>query len=626
MKKGDFELSFEESLVENIEDSAEIVEIPLGDAIIRFLGFFVLFLSLLVLGRISYLSFADVSGYKARAESNLISREELPAPRGSIYDRYGKVLAENKPSFFIYLELKEFLGNRAAQRAILNALDEVVGIKATDVSRVLGEIDVTRSLNDRVLLATDITQSQAIRLKDLALPGLIVEAGFERIYNGGPAFGHVIGYLGRVNSQDLEKNPKLSYQSVIGRAGVEAFYNELLAGKSGVVSLRRGARNEAIGETSRTPPEIGTSLRLTIDAEFQSYVYNRMRDGLLALGRESGAAIAINPRSGEILSLVSFPSFDGNIFLKAGQDKEREALLNSPSKPLFNRAVSGLYSPGSTIKPLIGLAALSERVISPEKKIFSPGYLDVPNPYDPEHPTRFLDWRPHGYVDIVSAIAQSSNVYFYAVGGGFAEMRGLGVGRLREWFSKFRLDALSGVDLPGEKAGLLPEPDEHEKKYGRPWLLGDTYNLSIGQGEILVTPIGLLNYIAAIANGGKIYRPYINKAQGPLLLGEVEIADFALRKVHEGMRQAVISPLGTARLLSDLPFSVAAKTGTTQILKGKKENAFFVGYAPYDKPQIAILILVENSREGSLNTVPIAKDILNWYYWNRINGSVPESL
>ncbi len=296
---------------------------------------------------------------------------------------------------------------------------------------------------------------------------------------------------------------------------------------------------------------------------------------------------------------------------------------------MFDRAVSGLYSPGSTIKPLVAVGALTEGTLDPLHQIYSPGYLDVPNPYDPAHPSRFLDWQPQGWVDLFSALARSSDVYFYQVGGGFGDQQGLGITRLKQWWEKFGLNIKTGIDLPNENSGFLPDPQWKEKVKGQPWRLGDTFNVSIGQGDLTITPIELLNYVSAIANGGKLYVPRIMKdikdPQGNVVLESTstvtrdlssEIGK-ALPLVQQGMRDAVTKPYGTAYMLHDLPIEVAAKTGSAQVENNAKTNALFVGYAPYNDPQVAIVILVEDAKEGSLNVVPVARDFFLWYYQNR---------
>jgi len=336
--------------------------------------------------------------------------------------------------------------------------------------------------------------------------------------------------------------------------------------------------------------------------------------------------------------LVSVPGFDSN--------KITSDVLNDSGKPFFNRVISGLYSPGSTIKPLMAFAALKEGLINLKTEIFSRGYIEIPNPYNPESPSRFVDWKPHGWVNIYSALAKSSNIYFYALGGGLPKnemgivknssndnneslSRGLGIEKLKEYWEQFGFDRKTGIDLPSETEGFLPDPEIKISRKKEDWRLGDTYNVSIGQGDLVITPIELISYISAIANNGKFYQPFIAKkfiAGTKNIIRETEpklIKDFSdysnyFKEVQRGMIDTVEKPYGTAHLLSSLPIKIAGKTGSAQINNNTKVNAFFVGYMPTNDPKIAILVLIENAREGSLNAVPVAKDVLEWYYYNRI--------
>jgi penicillin-binding protein 2 len=267
--------------------------------------------------------------------------------------------------------------------------------------------------------------------------------------------------------------------------------------------------------------------------------------------------------------------------------------------------------------------------LNPKDQIFSPGYLDVPNPYNSQKPTRFLDWQYQGWVDMYSAIAKSSDVYFYVIGGGYGNKKGLGISRIKEWWMKFLLDKKTNIDLIGENNGFLPDPEWKEKEKKSIWRIGDTYNVSIGQGDLLVTPISLLNYVAAISNGGVIYKPrvvknIVDEDNKVVFENKVEIlADLRqeigpyIKEIQKAMIDVVSKPYGTAHLLNDLPFQVAGKTGSAQYDRNTKLNAFFVGYAPANDPEIAILILIEDAKEGSLNTIPIARDVFLWYYENR---------
>ena len=423
----------------------------------------------------------------------------------------------------------------------------------------------------------------------------------------------------------MEKDNLLSLNDSIGKNGLEKYYDKELRGEKGQIIYYRNAKGEIIDDKFLKSPQNGYGLQTTIDKEFQDFFYGQLKKRLGEIGSSKGVGIAINPQNGEILSLISLPSFNNNKIVK-------KDLIDS-NKPLFNRAISGLYVPGSTIKPLVALAALKEKIISPRDKIFSRGYLEIPNPYYPENPTRYPDWKPHGWVDLYSAIARSSNVYFYSIGGGLPKeelniascvsndcFKGLGIEKLKEYWKLFRLDEKTGIDLPFETIGILPDPESKKKKSNDDWRLGDTYNVSIGQGDLMVTPIGLLNYIAAIANGGKFYRPFIVKKEIPQIIKDYSNLFPYIEEIQKAMVDTVAKSYGTANLLSDLPVKVAAKTGTAQIQKNTKINAFFTGYLPTKNPQIAVLILIEEAKEGSSNALPVEKEVLRWYYENRIKN------
>ena len=309
-----------------------------------------------------------------------------------------------------------------------------------------------------------------------------------------------------------------------------------------------------------------------------------------------------------------------------GTSKQRVALFNDKNLPLFNRAVAGAYNPGSTIKPLVAVAGLREGVITPTTSIYSKGYIEIPNPYVPEKPARFVEFNQKelGWIDVRSALAESSNIFFASIGGGWPPINGIGIEKLRGYWAAFGLGAKTGIDAKPEAGGFLPNPAEKLERTGQPWRLGDTFNASIGQGDLLISPLQLINYIAGIANGGVIYRPHLMKAlageaRTPEVLVDVSEWQGEIVQAQRGMRDGVVKSYGTSNLLHTLPISVAAKTGSAQIQNNRKTNAFFVGYAPYEKPELAVLVLIEDAKSGSLNAVPIAKDVFAWYYENRMN-------
>lgn len=626
---------FDETLSDEWGKDLEVVEVPLTAKVVGSFWVVILFIGVLISSRVLFLGVARGEFYGRQANLNLASRRELQAPRGLIYDRNGEILVENKESFFLYLDVNEFVKQKELEDETIEALRGIVKMEPSVFWDLLKNADIEKS-SGKILLAADLELGQVITLKGLNLPTIFFESGFRREYVNGPVFSSILGYTGLVNREDLKNDPKLSYNAIIGRGGIESSYDEVLRGKNGVEIEYKNALGEAVGEKEVVEPAMGRELHLTIDAEFQRYFVRRFKEGLTALGRSTGVGLAVNPQNGEVLALANLPLFDNNVLSSSGHDEEKKEILQSQKRPLFNRAISGTYQPGSTIKPLLGVAALKEKVITPDKNIFSAGYLDIPNPYYSDQPSRFLDWRRHGWVNLTSAIAQSSNVYFYVVGGGFGDIKGLGINRMYEWWRRFNLGSLTGIDLPYEADGFLPDAEEKRARTGEPWRLGDTYNVSIGQGDLLVTPIQLLSYIGAMASGGIMYRPYLASGfSSPKVIQDLSSLLPEIKEIQKGMIMAVQSPLGTAHIMNNLPFTVAAKTGTAQVLNKTQENAFFVGYAPAsaeasvgkpaEDPEIAILILIENSREGSLNTVPIAKDVLDWYYWNRIKGLVKKS-
>lgn len=603
------ELFLEEAILDDLAQDLDVLEMPLSRRAFKLVGLSVVIVIAIVIVRVFYLGVWQGNFYKTRAQVNTNQIISLQAERGIIFDRFNKPLVENLPSFQLNLIITELLKNQKEREQALKTINNIIGVSPEEIENLIKEVDLERQ--NSMVLAKNLTIKQAIKLKSLNFKSISVEENFKRQYYDSKANAHLLGYIGIASKNDLFENPEFSLNDTIGKAGLESYYNKELRGKNGQRIIFRDAKGEILGEKLLNEPITGDNLYLTIDAEFQSYFYKRLKQGLEILGRRSGIGIAINPQNGEILALVSLPSFDAN--------QDLSEFLSDVNKPFFNRAVSGVYAPGSTIKPLVALAALKEKVITPTKEIFSPGYLEIPNPYYQEQPSRFLDWKPHGWVNLYSAIARSSNVYFYTVGGGLPnnEFKGIGIEKLKEYWEKFGFGEKTGIDLPGENQGFLPDVKEKERRTGEIWRIGDTYNISIGQGNLLVTPLQLVNYIAAIANNGKIFRPFVVKTQPQILKNNSEFAD-ELKEVQRGMVDVVKKSYGTAHLLSDLPMSIAAKTGTAQVQSNKKINALFVGYAPVENPELAILVLVENARENNLNAVPIAKDVFEWYYKNRL--------
>ncbi|MDP3975093.1 MAG: penicillin-binding transpeptidase domain-containing protein [Candidatus Jorgensenbacteria bacterium] len=630
----------EDVLADRALDNA-LLEVPLPPRVFRvFLGLAGV-LALAVGLKVAHLALVRYSFYEARAQANITDVRVEPAPRGVIRDRFGLALVQNVPSWSVVLVPRDLPVDPDLRGSIIDRLASLLGEDVAALRAKIARKDW--SVSDRLVLSDSLSQEALLIFSTETIPGVRLERSFQRIHKDPLAYAHLVGYTGRVDGDDLTKNPTLGPEGVIGRAGIEAAYDDYLRGRDGRTVTYWNARGEEQGDAQYEAPAPGAEVRTFIDGALQEFLYERFTRALRELGRTTGAALAIDPRSGEVRALVSIPSFEST--------KVAE-YLSASGNPLFNRVVQGVYNPGSTIKPLVGLAALTEGVVRPETEIFSAGFIEVPNPYNPSSPSRFLDNKAHGWVNIRSALAKSSNIYFYEVAGGFEGQRGVGIETLKRWWERFGLGSPTAIDLPEEKTGFLPDPEWKEEEKGEPWRVGDTYNVAIGQGDLLVTPLELLNYIAAVGNGGtlwklRVVRAVVEPARPDARLndsfgqdtgrsgggGEVKftnepkaLSNFgdllgtALAEVRKGMEDVVRAPYGTAHSLSDLPIVVSAKTGTAQIEGNTKLNAFFVGYAPAEAPELALLILVEDAREGSLNTIPVARDVFLWYYNERMSA------
>lgn len=612
MKNNNFssneEVFFEEAVFDSfsLHKNLNHLELPVSRKAFILIIVATILMGSLVFLRVLYLTSFKGNFYSLRSEANIGKEIYDPSNRGIIYDRYGKPLTENISAFAVSLKIKDFSENSDNQK---QALVNILEMSRSELEVKISNQDIERSPS--FILARDIDSEKVIKLKALNLKGVEVIDDYKRQYIDGPIFSHILGYTGMDNKSD----------GIVGKTGIELYYNDILKGIDGKTVIYRDVRGNILDKKIIEEPENGKNVSLTIDADLQTYFYNRLNEALIYLGRNSAVGLAINPKNGEVLALISLPSFDNNIFSKSGNNAEKNKVLNSIYKPLFNKAISGAYTPASTIKPMVGLAALAEGIISPNKQIFSNGYIEIPNPYDPSKPSRFLDWKANGWVDLYSAIARSCNIYFYEVGGGFEDIKGLGIDKLKEYWQKFGLGQKTGIDLPSEVDGSLPDPAQKEAKKNDIWRIGDTYNVSIGQGDLLVTPIQLISQIAAIGNGGYFYKPHIFKDSASELSIDFSYLGDHIKEIKKGMGDAVSKWYGTANALSSIPISIGAKTGSSQVSNNTKTNAFFVGYMPLEDPEIAILVLIENAKEGSLNAVPVAKDVLEWYYWNRIANS-----
>ena len=440
-------------------------------------------------------------------------------------------------------------------------------------------------------------------------------------------FSFILGYTREVNDDERAEDKYYFLGDWIGKSGVEKEYEEYLRGIKGQRERIVNADGEVLSDKIIQDPEGGYNLILNIDAGLQKKLY----DAILkkAPGKDA-AAVAINPQNGKVLAMVSVPSDDNNIFSKKSISEEEIKKLEEEKK-IYNldRVLAGLYPPGSTIKPIMGLAALQEGIVTPDTQINCTGSLVIQNPWDPQNPTIKKDWKTHGYTDLNKAIAESCNVYFYTVGAGNDDIDGLGIKRIKKYFNLFYIEDELGIDIPGEGVGFVPTAEwfekEKEKTEGRYWSVADVYDVSIGQGYFLTTPLHIATALSAIANGGKIYQPQVadkiigkNKKLVEKIKPKILKKDFAdsldIKAIQEGMRSCVTSESGSCRQLQSLQVTSAGKTGTAETGILEDYHAWFVSYAPYENPEILIVVLVEHGGGGEKIAAPIAAEALKWHF------------
>ncbi len=565
-------------------------EVPLLKKIIQGIFIFCFLAISLLLFKTFQLQVIEGKSFNQLAEKNKFIIHQIQAERGVIYDKNMEQLVFNKLTFDLVCE---------------------------------GEIVKNISHQELILFETRTNE----------YPNCQINTNVIREYKDGEVFAQILGYTGKIKREEFASAPEFySISDFVGRTGVENYYESSLRKNPGKLRIERDVFGEMVSEEILSLPESGKSLVLWLDADLQRKLKEELEKKYKEIGARGATAIAMDPKTGGILALVSLPSFDNNLFQKGADPASLQSLLDDPQKlnPLFNRAISGRYLIGSTIKPLIASAALEEKIISPQKRIYSAGFIEVPHQYNPKIVYRFNDWTAHGWVDMKKAIAQSSNVYFYTIGGGYGDQKGLGPTKIKEYLKLFGWQDLTGIDLPGEAAGFVPDIEWKKKTLGEGWWDGNTYQLSIGQEYLQITPLEVVTAITAIANRGKLLRPQvvqkiIDNSLGelntieekePEIIRENFINPENLQIVREGMRRAVTgfnSPQASAVILNSLPITSAAKTGTAE-LGGDRYNNWVTVFAPYEDPEIVLTIMIENVKGVQAAALPVAKAILNWYF------------
>lgn len=423
------------------------------------------------------------------------------------------------------------------------------------------------------------------------------EDGFVRRVYEYPGFSHLLGY---VSYPKKDSSGNFYETRIEGLNGVEEAMDAVLAGENGTLLVEEDAHGSIQSSGTVKPTQKGETVTLSIDARAQRAFANAVRELADRIPFMGGSAILMDVHTGEVHALVSYPEYDPNVLSSGGPGDVIASYQSNPRSVYLDRAVSGLYTPGSILKPMVAAGAIYDGNVTPEQGIVSTGSISIPNPYDPSRPSIFKDWKAHGWVDARRAIAVSSDVYFYAIGGGFAEFKGLGIERLKYWYDAFGLTSTTGIELSGEATGFVPTPDWKQERYDDPWRLGDTYNTSIGQYAMQVTPLAAARATAAVANGGKLVKPTLVK-DAPLSGQSVPISQEALRVAREGMRMG--TTMGTSIGLDALPFvEVAGKTGTAQLgVNNEFYNSWATGYFPYDNPKYVFVVVME--RGPSTNAI-----------------------
>lgn len=568
--------------------------------------------------------------YAKRSQANRIKqRPEVPA-RGLIYDRKGRILADNVPAY----RLDVVPAEAGDIDALVASLSKIIALAPEDIARFNDTRRATRSFLP-VTLRLRISDEEAARfaVDRWRYPGVELVPYLTRRYPYGDLFGHVIGYVGRVDKQDLEKlGEGTAAFSHTGKSGIERFYDAQLRGEIGYEQIETNVEGRIIGSLGRIPAKPGADLRLSIDADLQ-------RAAGIAFGDLTGSAVVIDPRSGEVLAMVSLPTYDPNLFVNGISHTDYRRFMDDPARPLFNRNVLGGVAPGSTLKPLLTLAGLDSGLRTPEDRVLSTGEFRIPGQ---RRGYRDSHGGGHGWTDARKAIGDSVNTYYYRLS------LDMGIRRFDEYLTLYGFGAPSGVDLAGETGGILPSPAwkaKNAKKQG-PWYLGDTVISSIGQGFWKATPLQLAQSTAALANGGLLRRPHLVSAQREdfdkpwTMLKQpaprtISRSAAHLQVVREGMIRTVHGPGGTARVISGgLPYQIAGKTGTAQVVSRRgnvsldprklpmhlRHRALFIGYAPADNPTIALAVVVEGGGYGASTAAPIARKIFDAW----LLGKMPE--
>lgn len=624
--KDGYRLDWTQQVFLSIKQGKETIGRNFNFSNVSKISLILLFFLLIILARVGWLQIIKGKYYYDLAEGNRIRIERIESKRGIIYDKNHQPLMRNVANFLLYFIPADLPKNKEERENIIKRAAEILGVLSyDDIKNILEKIKLGSLESYQPLFVIDnieYEKAMLLYLESDKMPGVYLSNKTRREYDlSSSSLSHILGYTGKINEKELTKiNGDYLPIDYIGKVGMENFWEKELKGANGKKQIEVDALGKEKKIINQIIGEDGHNLVLSLDINLQKKLEEVIIDKLKKTNASKACGIVLNPNNGEILAMVSIPSYNNNSFAKGISQKEYQELIDHPDHPLFNRCISGEFPPGSTIKPIMSVVALEEKVINENTSFLSNGGLRVGEWF-------FPDWKAggHGTTNVRKAIAESVNTFFYYIGGGFNDFVGLGVDRIVKYAKLFGLGEQTGIDLINEAKGFLPSKEWKKTTKGERWYIGDTYHLSIGQGDISVTPLQVANYTATFANGGSLYQPHfvtqiltgddkiINQVNSKLIKSNI-VSKENIKIVREGMRQTVVA--GSARSLQSVPVAVAGKTGTAQWSSNKPTHAWFTGFAPYDNPQIVITILVESGGEGSSVAVPIVNEVLTWYFTN----------
>ncbi|QKT02876.1 penicillin-binding protein 2 [Ectothiorhodospiraceae bacterium 2226] len=576
-----------------------------------------------LIARLSFLQIVDHGHYTTLSHNNRVNILPVPPTRGLIYDRNGVVLAENLPSFSLELVIERV----PDLEATLAELGELIEITEADLRR-FRNLARARRPYEGVPVRTRLSEEETARfaINRHRFPGVDIEARLTRHYPLGALTAHVVGYVGHINAQELARIDRSAYRGTthIGKVGIEHRYEQELLGQVGLQQVETNALGRILRVLERVDPVPGKDLHLNIDVRLQVAAERALDD-------RRGAVVAVDVHTGAVKALVSLPTYDPNLFVDGIDRETYNALMNSPGRPLFNRALRGQYPPGSTVKPFVGLGGIELGLNTASEGLHCRGWYTLPN-----DDRRYRDWRRqgHGHTDLDKAIVESCDIYYYDLA------HRMGIDRLSDYMLSFGFGKHTGIDISGEARGLMPTRDWKRGARGQAWFPGETLIAGIGQGYMLSTPLQLATITATLANNGRRLRPQVvnslyNRANGEMQTRLPEVTDTMTprsaanwQQVQHSMMRAVHSPRATARSIANAEYRIAGKTGTAQVFglaqdeeydeenvaKHLRDHALFVAYAPAEEPRLAVSVIVENGGSGGAVAAPVARQVLDAYF------------